>query len=141
MGERGGISGYRTDLSLPDDFLDGLADHVAMELQVHVVQHVGSAEQHRSRVGHVLTDALLEGVPRALPTGEVRGQVTGQTASDRILAYRSAIYRVIHKNVFPRKSFKLRWLKSELYGPTSIRKPMRCSITHVKIKVINILHK
>ena len=94
MGERGGISGYGTDLSLPDNFLDGVADHVAVELQVHVVQHVGSAEQHRSRVGHVLTDALLEGVPRALPTGEVRGQVTGQVtgqaASDRILAYRIA---------------------------------------------------
>ena len=68
---------YITDLSLPDDFLDGVADHVAMELQVHVVQHVGSTEQHRGRVGHVLTDALLEGMPRALPTDERAGQRSG----------------------------------------------------------------
>ena len=59
-----------------------------MELQVHVVEHVGGAEQHRRRVGHVLTDALLEGVPRALPRKGHRGQVRSPHVTAHVLRYK-----------------------------------------------------
>ena len=34
---------------------------------------------------------------------------------------------------------KLRWLRLELCGQTSIRMPMNGSITHLKIKAVNVI--
>ena len=51
----------------------------------------------------------------------------------------SQMYRVFHKNASARKSLQLGWLKLQLYGQTSVRKPMKYGITLWKIETINIL--
>ena len=56
-----GAGGVSSQVSGPDfagfdDVVNGLSDDVSIAMQLHVAQHVGTGEQHRGRVGGVLTN-------------------------------------------------------------------------------------
>lgn len=53
-------------LSVSVDFGQCVPDEVAVVLEVDVLQHFSTAEQHGSGIGDVLTDSLRVGMPCTL---------------------------------------------------------------------------
>lgn len=49
-----------------DHPVQGVRDEIGVVMQIHVTQHIGGAEEHGRRIGHIFADSFAEGVSRAL---------------------------------------------------------------------------